>query len=124
MPNLVWLALLAMLALALLPTVSRAMAASQDDVPAWLEFCTAQGMKRVVLDVGAAAETSPQLAPGHLDRCSFCGLSAQGLDLPRAPAALLDPPSMANSLPRPFLQGARSQFPWFTAQPRAPPLTA
>jgi hypothetical protein len=119
-----WLAILAMLALALLPTLARAMALSQGEGSDWVEICTAQGMKRVAPDATGAIPPAPQSAPGHLDHCLFCGLSAQGLGLLPAPAMLQDPPDVAASLPRLVLQGPRTLFAWCSAQPRAPPPAA
>ena len=113
-----------MLALALLPTVARALAASQVEGSDWVEICTAQGMKRVAPDTTGAIPPAPQFAPGHLDHCFFCGLSAQGLGLPPAPAWQQYPPDTAESLPGLVLQAPRSLLDWCSAQPRAPPPAA
>ena len=118
-----------MLALALLPTVARAMASAQGDGSAWAEICTAQGMKRVALDSqpgGSAVPepATPESASHHLDHCPFCGLSAQALDLPPAPRPVLDLSAAADHLPPLFLQAPRTLFAWCRAQPRAPPLNS
>lgn len=122
LPSFAWLALVAMLALAMLPTVSRAMASAQGESSAWAEICTAQGMKRVALDSQPGEPAMPESASGHLDHCPFCGLSAQALDLPPAPPAVLDLSAAADHLPPLFLQAPRTLFAWCRAQPRAPPL--
>jgi hypothetical protein len=124
LPSFAWLAIVAMLALAMLPTVSRAMAA-QGDGSSWAEICTAQGMKRVALDSqpGEPAQPAvPESASGHLDHCPFCGLSAQAVHVPPAPPPVLDVSAAAGHLPPLFLQAPRTLFAWCRAQPRAPPL--
>ena len=60
LPLCTWFAILAMLALALLPTVSHAVAHGQGSRSAWAEVCTPQGMKWVAVDAAsAAANPSP-----------------------------------------------------------------
>lgn len=114
-----------MLALALLPTVSRAMAAAQHDDTAWTELCTAQGMVRVALDGGsgdpAAGPALPETATGHLDHCPFCTLSTQLAGLTSAQARAPALVATAGPLPPPFWPVARSHRAWCNAQPRAPP---
>ncbi|MBL8315367.1 MAG: DUF2946 domain-containing protein [Rubrivivax sp.] len=126
LPSLAWFALVAMLALAMLPTVSRAMASAQGDGGGWVEVCTAQGMVRMALE-GTADDlphgpASPGSASGHLDHCPYCSLSAHAVGLPPAPPPALGLSAGAGHLPPLFLLAPRTLFAWSSAQPRAPPL--
>lgn len=114
-----------MLALAMLPTVSRAMASAQGDGSGWIEVCTAQGMMRMALD-GATGDlpsgpVPPGSASGHLDHCPYCSLTAQAVGLPPAPPLAPDLSACAGHLPPLFLLAPRTLFAWSSAQPRAPP---
>ena len=113
-----WIALVAMLAFALVPTVSRALAFGTGS-SGWAEICTPQGMKRlaVVDDDGA-----PVQAGTHLNHCALCGLSTDGAaPLPAAPAPLRLPVGSAAG-PRLFPQAAHTLPAWRRAQARAPPV--
>ena len=106
-----------MLAFALVPTISRAMA-SGHEAGTWAEICTPQGMKIVAT---ADADTTPTQAGGHLDHCALCGLASDGAaPLPAAPVALQLPLGSAE-VPRLFLQAAHTLGAWRNAQPRGPP---
>jgi len=112
-----WLAILAMLALALLPAASRAWAAAhnQGDV---VEICSIQGSRWVSLSTGEEVEPALQPLP---EPCHFCQLQG-GLDLlppATAPAWLLPPPLAA--LPQAFLQAPRLLPIWRKALSRGPP---
>ena len=116
--RLTWLSLVLMLVLALVPTVSRALASVDPGGP-WAEVCSVGGSRLVLADAGADSQ-----APGatsHLDHCPLCGVGAGPLGLPvevathaapRAEAArwLTWPPSAV-----PVLHG------WTTVRPRGPP---
>ena len=115
-----WIALVAMLAFALLPTLSRAMAFAGGS-PAWAEICTPQGLKRVSLAGDPAADSAPAQADTHLDACALCSLATEGtapLPSSHADAAL---PLGSAPTPRLFLQAAATLHAWRSAQPRAPP---
>ena len=71
------LALLAMVVLALMPTLSRLWAASQGP-GAWVEICTAQGMRWVAADeAGTSGPGTPAApaAPAVGDHCPYCSLA-------------------------------------------------
>lgn len=114
-----WIALVAVLAFALLPTLSRAMAVAAGG--GWTEVCTPQGMKWVSLDAAAAEDTAPVGAPASLDHCALCGLSAEAAaPLPAtAPPPLL--PLRGAAPPSLFLQAPATLHAWRSAQPRGPP---
>lgn len=124
-----WLALVAMLALALLPTVSHAIAFAAMDSRggvAWAEVCTPQGMRLVAVDAAqpAADRSAPVQAAGHLEHCPLCALGADLPALPPAPPAALPLPLAAADPPPLFLHAPRTLFAWRSAQPRGPPLFA
>lgn len=116
------LALLAMVTLALLPTLAQAFAQARGG-HAMTEICTPQGMKLVVLDAGEAATPvdAAQSALGHLDHCPFCATATHAMAPP--PAALkllLLPPAGAEAAPL-FLHAPRTLHAWVAAHPRGPP---
>lgn len=125
-----WLAIVAMLAFALVPTLSRALAFAGGSGQ-WAEVCTPQGVKLVSLatvatdttDAGAAADDGSAPATAlPLDHCAYCTLSGDGgaTPLPSAtpvlglPLASAEPPAL-------FLQAGHTLHAWCSAQPRAPP---
>lgn len=63
-----WLALCAMVFGSLAPSISKLLAAAQGEGTAWVEICSAQGIKRIALD--ASGTKSPD---GHADRDAHCG---------------------------------------------------
>ena len=128
-----WIALVAILALALLPTLSQARAHAQaQGAGGWAEVCTPQGPKRIAVDadgkladtvIDTTADDTPSGA-AHLQHCPLCALS---LDLPvlppAAPAAL--PLALASDAPpAAFLHAPRTLHAWRSAQPRGPPAAA
>jgi hypothetical protein len=106
------LALVAMLALACVPTLSRWLATAEGPL-VWAQVCTPQGMKS--LGDSPAAPVATQ----HLDACGFCTL-APGAALPavesgwRADAPVDMLPLHASTRPP-------APTAWTAAQPRAPP---
>jgi Protein of unknown function (DUF2946) len=117
-----WLALLAVLSMALLPTLSRAMVvASGGELT---QICTPQGMKMVaVADLGAASDpTQPAPNAASLDHCPYCAASAGAAPLPVSLAPWHVPMADVVEAPRAFFQAPRSLFAWTRAQPRAPPV--
>jgi hypothetical protein len=116
---LTWLALVAMLALALVPAVSHALAFAQGGKSAWAEICTPQGMK-VVAQL-ADDEGAPATGAGLLEHCPFCTPAASALGMPPAPAAVQTISEAGIELPPLFFQAPRTSFAWAAAQPRAPP---
>ena len=119
----VWLALVAMLALSLLPTVAHALTFVQGGKSSLAEVCTPRGMQWVQLD-GAPADTELPAAVDHMDDCPYCSRAMSMLGLPppvlqlqlQAPAGGVKPPL--------FLSAPRTLFAWASAQPRGPPQTA
>jgi Protein of unknown function (DUF2946) len=117
-----WLALSAMLALALLPAVSRAMAAATGQA-SWAEVCTPLGVRAVALaEADSGVDNPPSGSAGaSLEHCPYCASSALSLGMP--PAALSVDRLLAQGaeLPALFLQATHTLHAWRSAQPRAPP---
>ncbi len=110
---------MAIFAIALVPTVSRWLAAAQGG-SAWAEVCTPQGPKQLA----AVGDTEPpqpaQAAAVHLDHCALCGLAGQAM----VPPPLVAAPTLIEPLadrPALFLHAPRPLFAWAAAQARAPP---
>jgi hypothetical protein len=113
------LALVAMLAFALLPALSRAMAGAAADA-AWTPVCTSDGMRWM----SRAADPGPASTAVHLDRCALCALTADGAaPLPVQAAALRLRPQVGET-PLPHATALRARHAWPAAQPRGPPLRA
>jgi hypothetical protein len=118
-----WLALVAVLAMALLPTVSHALAHGQGTGTTWAEVCTPQGMKMVAVDLDDAAPgaAGSAQAGSHLEHCPYCTGSVTPQGLPPSTFSLPDFDARAGLVPPLFLQAPHTLFAWRSAQPRAPP---
>lgn len=114
-----WLAIFAMLGLALAPAVSHALAGGGPGNP-WAEICSVAGGKLVVSD--ASGEQAG--AGAHLGHCPLCGHLGHAPALPTAEAADAPNPDGADFLPAPFAQAPSPPFAWAAAQPRAPPASS
>lgn len=118
-----WIALVAMLAFALMPTLSRALAFSGSGNAAWAEICTPQGMKWLSSAPAAADPGAPpQALP--LDPCSFCSLASAGAAPPPGVPQVLHLPLRSAAPPALFLHAPHALHAWASAQPRAPPVPA
>lgn len=115
-----WLAILAVAALSLMPTISHARAWAQGS-GSWTEICTAQGMKRIAPDADGTTGAGGTNAALHADHCAYCALGA-GAGLPPAPAAATPVPTGGAEVPLLFLHAPRTLHAWLAAPPRAPPL--
>ena len=111
-----WLAIFAMLGLALAPTVSHALTASGPGNP-WAEICSVAGGKVVVADAAGASSAE---AGTHLGHCPLCGQIGSA---PVLPSAEFVPVRIDGAEHRPalFFHAPRPLFAWAAAQPRAPP---
>lgn len=115
-----WLALCALLAWALLPTLSHAFAPAGGKT-VWSEVCTPQGMRLVAIDAAGGETPAPVSTAGHLEHCPYCAPTFGALGLPPALLSLALPPPAALGPPPLFLHAPRTLFAWTAAQPRAPP---
>jgi len=118
------LALAAMLALALLPSVAHALNFLQGNSSSLAEICTPRGMQWVQLDVAASEGERPSTAVDPMEDCPYCSraMSVDGLPPPAQQPQLL--PAADGDEPPLFLRARRTPFAWASAQPRGPPQTA
>ncbi|TFW10022.1 DUF2946 domain-containing protein [Oxalobacteraceae bacterium OM1] len=116
----VWIACLAILVAALMPTVAAAMQAQSSFLG---DICTAAGLK-----VGAAPDSTPDgagsKAANHLKHCPYCFTHAGSFGLP--PGGGIALPVAAGMVEHPslFYRAPHPLFAWISAQPRAPPVLA
>jgi len=109
----VWIALVAILGVALAPTVSHAQAGRGAGNP-WAEICSA-----------AAAPATPQAPPAvHLAHCPLCSHAGADPVLPQAPVVVPARRSARHDLPAAPLRAGTPVRAWAIAQPRAPPTSA
>jgi hypothetical protein len=115
------LALFAILLVALMPTIARAVAAAKGESLMIQELCSAQGGKRLVLNV--ELDDALHGSATHLEKCGYCALLTQQPIASNPNAATYAPlPKATQELPARFYNAAPKLHAWRTAQPRAPPL--
>jgi hypothetical protein len=119
-----WTALVAVLALALLPTISRAWALGAEPVGvhAMVEVCTTDGLRMVPNAGGQAAPHTPAHHAEAFERCAHCVLGAAPLVLPPIAPVGYTPDPRAQAVPALFWQAPHALHVWAAAQPRAPPV--
>jgi hypothetical protein len=118
------IALVAVLTLALMPTLARALAfaAASGGSSVWADICTPQGVARVSVTSDDGADAVPPLA-SPLDPCAYCILGSDGSAPMPAPGA---PPPWPGTAAPPQ-QGIHAVLPghgWRHADARAPPFLA
>jgi hypothetical protein len=108
-------AFVAILSLALAPTLSRAIAHMQGDA-SWGAVCTSSASSL------PAATEAPASLPGaaHLDHCPLCAVGAQPFAPPVAARPLVVDDVVSQALPRLRPEHAAARA-WFVARPRGPP---
>lgn len=118
-----WMACLAILLVALAPSISHALAATSE-AQAWTEICTATGIKLVkVTDEQAGKSFFTQKHDEHYEDCPFCRIDNHAFTLPPGPATVRvaepwvrPPPAFLYQAP-PLRLSA-----WPARRTRAPPL--
>lgn len=121
MRSLAWIACLAMLAAALMPSLAHARKAALGLPSGLFEICTAAGLRSLALpDAGTPAPSQAAMAAD----CPFCLPHGQaGHALPPVPPAL--PLAVArHEVPPLFLRAPRPLFVWAAAGCRDPPRCA
>lgn len=119
-----WMALFAILLVALAPSISHAFASKivSSSSAQTVEICTVSGVKQVsVPSDGVLKPFSTVKHDQHFEDCPFCRIHG---DTPGpAPAAVAVRLSTDASFPRPllFYQALRLLFAWAPPQSRAPP---
>jgi Protein of unknown function (DUF2946) len=104
-----WVALFAMLGLAIAPSVSHALSAQQASNP-WTEICSTSNPGE-----------QPRSAAMLLEHCAMCVVVAQAIGMPPAPVTALPAPEGAAYVAALFLEASRPLFAWRPPQARAPP---
>ena len=104
-----WIALFAMLGLAIAPSVSHALSAQQAADP-WTEVCSTPN-----------SGEQPRSAAMLLEHCAMCGVVAQVIGMPPAPVTVLPAPEGAAYVAALFLEASHPLFAWRPPQARAPP---
>ncbi|MDC8760163.1 DUF2946 domain-containing protein [Janthinobacterium fluminis] len=113
-----WIALAAILGLALVPTLSQALA---KDGGSWMQICSAQGSKLVaVADLAPADPGAPSTL--QLEHCPFCVLHAPLLPTQPLRFSFTLPEVAPARYPSLFFSAPRPLFAWSSAHPRAPPV--
>jgi hypothetical protein len=116
-PFLVWLALFAVIARALLPD---GWMPNRSSSGAPIVMCTSTGIEYIVLDEnGKPVEGKPQK---HNDICPFTGLTH--LAPPKTSAVLMPDPALEARRITPDANAVRTASPYSSAYPRAPSLFA
>ncbi|GGY01298.1 DUF2946 domain-containing protein [Massilia dura] len=113
-----WLAFAAILAAALMPSVSRALASDRVANMMMAEICAPSGMSYADMQAPPGDQHF-----GHMDDCAYCRLQA---DTPVLPAviAMIEPGRIAAVRPPLFYLSPAPLFAWTAARPRGPPLLA
>jgi Protein of unknown function (DUF2946) len=107
-----------LLAVALLPTVSRVLAHWQGQATPWAEACTTMAME----PAGAMASAADTGGLTHvLEHCSLCSLHSDTPAVLPGAAVALPLLALSDGPPPLFFLAARTPHAWVSAQPRAPP---
>lgn len=118
-----WLAAFAVWFAAVAPAAAQLLV--QAGAPAWVQVCSAQGMRWVEVQGGAAGQQNTgsggAMAQNH---CPYCHLAQQGAAPPPPDTTVLPTVRAAAVMPPRFLSAATTAHVWRSAQPRAPPLLA
>lgn len=129
---LAFIAIAAMLLGALLPGLSRALAAGEGGAPHWVEVCSAAGSYRIpvgeVEDTflsapDAGTDPAGSSLASDLAHCPGCCPHAGVTALPPPELPAFDCPVGAEPVPALFLLSPRPLFAWAVALARAPPLS-
>jgi Protein of unknown function (DUF2946) len=107
-----------LLAAALSPTLSRALAHWQGQSAPWAQVCTVMAMDP------AGAMTMPADTSGltHLlEHCPLCSLQTDVPAVPPAPAAVLHLLALSEGPPPLYFQARHTPHAWVSAPARAPP---
>ncbi len=121
-----FIALAAMVMLALAPTVSKVMAAERVDSNP-VEVCTTEGTKWVaVAELGQGDSSAHQQGPPSLHEhdgdCSYCSL--QTTKFLSVSSQSIATTSVVSLLPPLFYQASKPLFAWAQARSRAPPIVS
>lgn len=116
-----WLAMLALVLAALLPTLAQAAVAGSDRSD-WMQICSASGMVWIQIEPAAADTESAPVADMGM-QCPWCSLHSPVTGLPPALASGFTV-AASTSLLGPLMPAAPPVGVWTAAPARAPPLTS
>ena len=126
-----WAALMAMVAMAIMPTISHAIVrfSAPAGAPMVMEICTTRGVERISMAPGlqltnpskdVESKTLPASHDLNAEHCPMCGQSVHSA-LPPPSQSVLKLPGLSDAPPRLFLLAPRPLFAWLQARPRGPP---
>lgn len=107
-----------------MPTISHAMAASQDAGSWTTAVCSASGTKFIPSPFAQPADNNTDSERMAMQHCPYCLAHADSVALIAHNAALLAPADLSYVLPRLFYVSPSPLFVWAAANPRAPPTQA
>ena len=127
----VWAALWAMIAMAVMSTISHAMVrfSAQPESAMVMEICTTRGVERISMDPGlqladesvdVESKTLPASHDLNAEHCPMCGQTGHS-GMPPLSRPLLKLSGLSDAPPRLFLLAPRPLFAWLQARPRGPP---
>ncbi|MBF8178141.1 MULTISPECIES: DUF2946 domain-containing protein [Oxalobacteraceae] len=117
-----WIACFAILLASLAPSISHAVAAAKGAPNAWVEICTVDGSKMMMVDQDQNSQApKPAERAIHFEHCAFCMTHAGSVGLPPPADFVMPVVSGDHVLPPLYYQASRPLFAWAVAQPRAPP---
>ena len=127
----VWAALWAMVAMAIMPTISHAIVRFSEPAgaPMVMEVCTTRGVERISMAPGlqltdsskdVGSKTLPASHDLNAEHCPMCGQSGHSA-LPPPSQSVLKLSGLSDAPPRLFLLAPRPLFAWLQARPRGPP---
>jgi len=117
-----WIACCAILLAALAPAISHAFV-SHEKSQAWIEICTAQGIKLVQVGAEHSPEApEPQPPVDHFEHCPFCNPSNVANGLPPGADIVFATIEYHRVFPALFYQAPEGLFVWTPAASRAPPV--
>lgn len=121
-----WIACCAVLLAALAPAISHALV-PHDKPQAWIEICTAQGIKFIQVAAEQSPDTpepqpQPQLHTDHFEHCPFCNPNHVANGLPPGVDIVFATIEHRRVFPALFYQAPQGLFVWTPAASRAPPV--
>jgi len=105
-----WIALVAMLGLALAPSVSHALSAQRLSNP-FTEICSAP----------SSGKEQQRSAAMQMEHCAMCVVAISAVGMPPAPMAVVPVPEGVAYVASLFLDAPKPLFAWRPPQARAPP---
>lgn len=114
-----WIAVLAVLMVALAPAISHALGSK--NAATWIEVCSSSGAKLIQVG-GGQGDQAPAPAQSHpFEHCPYCSLQTDAVALPATPLALPLPVLLGGKVPVASFASLRVSHTWEPAQSRAPP---